>query len=108
MLAGCGFFGKKIAVLVIENQADEQIQNVRIQYTSSKEVVEIGALKPKEKYEHTINNEQEDSITLYYTDSSGVEHEETAVGYIIKGMKGTTVLLIKNDNEGKWVVEKKK
>ncbi|MDO6355967.1 hypothetical protein Q3V94_12965 [Caloramator sp. CAR-1] len=101
-VVGCGLQVNKNAILVIENQSDEQIHNVRLKYTSSKEVVEIGVLKPKEKYEHIINNKQEDSITLYFTDPSGVEHKEIAIGYIIKGMKGKTVLIIYKDNKGDW------
>ncbi|MDH7507571.1 MAG: hypothetical protein QHH15_07315 [Candidatus Thermoplasmatota archaeon] len=108
MVAGCELQVNNNAILIIENHAEEQIQNVRLQYTSSKEVVKIGVLKTKDRYKHIINNKQEDSIILYFTDPSGSEHKEIAIGYIIKGMKGSTVLMIYKDNEGNWCVKKKK
>ncbi|WP_040683781.1 hypothetical protein [Thermobrachium celere] len=106
VIAGCESVVNKNAVLVIKNDSDEQIYNVKLTYTSSKEVVEIGVINPKDKYEHIINNKQEDSITLYYIDPLGVEHKENAVGYIVKGMKGTTVLIIYKNDKSNWGVKK--
>ena len=98
VIFGCDVFMGNNAELLITNSRHEEISQVILEYTSSGKNITIGIMKPNSTYRHNVDTHQEDSIKLVYTDSSDVKHEEIAIGYIIKGMKGTT----------SFVIEKKK
>ncbi len=94
MVSGCDVFMDNNAELLITNSTNEEISEVMLEYTSSGKNITIGIMKPNSTYRHNVDSQQEDSIKLIYTDSSGVKHEEIVIGYIIKGMKGRTSFLI--------------
>lgn len=105
-VSGCGVFKKKSAELTIKNLTQEEIHKIRIEYVSSEKEVDIGTLKPDKDYKHSIEDQTDDSIKLFYSDPTGNEHEETVVGYVYKGMKSVEVG-IKKTSDGIWVVESK-
>jgi len=95
---------KKEAGLLIHNQTDQEVANVSIQYSSSGKKIDIGIMKPDGYYMHDIEDENEDSIKLIYTEPSGTEHQEVVIGYVTKGMKNGYAA-IKKGSDGKWQIE---
>jgi hypothetical protein len=84
-LASCNIFDKD-SILTIQNNNKFIAKNVKLKYTSSQKVVDIGNIAPSAEYKYLIESPlQEDSIRLIYSDSRGVAHEYTVVAYLIKG-----------------------
>ena len=84
-LFSCGFVDGD-SILTVKNNSNFTITNVKLEYSSSKKIVNIGNIKPFSIYKYQIDSPlQEDSIKIFYNDSSGIMHEGIAAGYIIKG-----------------------
>lgn len=107
LMCACSTSQSQDAELLIINAANEEMNTATLEYVSSGNKINIGIVKSNSTYKHIINNQQEDSIKLTFADPSGTKHEETVVGYIIKGMKGTISVVVKKTSDGKWTIENK-
>ncbi|GEM_PF-5855150 len=79
--------------LIIENQTNHTVSNILLNYTSSKEYIEIKTLNSGENYKVKINNSIENSLKIKYIINNN-STEKVAIGYFIKNTKGTKYFII--------------
>ncbi len=72
-------------IIIINNDSDYLLSDVKVKYTSAKRVDALGNLPAHTSYTYKIHyTDYEDSISIHYTDHEQRPHSITAVGYAAK------------------------